>query len=135
MDPNEPLSGGSDASLTIVSASESSSSDSSEEKKPFLWGECRATSLLAVMSCQFPSAAQPGAIKAHHASREGPLAAVAKSAALRVISFRIVRKAFFFGCSIGSTGFFLMMDTSSMASVTFRARDRRAISSFEKRAS
>ena len=134
MDPNEPRSAGSDASDTIVSASESSSSDSSE-KKPFLWGECRATSFDAVMSCQFPSAAQPGAIKAHHASREGPLAAVAKSAARSVISFLIVRKAFFFGCSIGSTGFFLMMDTSSMASVTFRARDRRAISSFVNLAS
>ena len=79
MDPNEPRSAGSDASDTIVSASESSSSVS--EKKLFLWGECRATSLLAVMSCQFPSAAQPGAIKAHHASREGPRAAVRNAGA------------------------------------------------------
>ena len=134
MDPNEPLSGGSDASDTIVSASESSSSDSSE-KKPFLWGECRATSLLAVMSCHWPSASHPGANEAHHISSDGPRAAVAKSAARSVISFRIVRKAFFFGCSIGSTGFLLIMDTSSMASVTFNAKLLRAISSFENLAS
>ena len=133
MDPNEPRSAGSDASLTIVSASLSSSSVSL--KNVFLWGECRATSRDAVMSCQCPSAAQPGANDAHHISNEGPLAAVAKSAARSVISFLIVRKAFFFGCSIGSTGFFFIIETSNMASVTFNARDRRAISSFVNRAS
>ena len=69
-------------------------------------------------------AAQPGANKSPPRVQDGPLAAVAKSAARSVISFRMVRKAFF-GCSIGSTGFFLMMETSSMASVTFRARDLR----------
>ena len=132
MDPNEPRSAGSDASETIVSASES---ESSSEKKLFRCGLCRATSLDAVMSCQAPSAAQPGASEAHHISREGPLAAVAKSAALSVISFLMVRKAFFFGCSMGSTGFFFIIETSNMASVTFNASDRSAISSFEKRAS
>ena len=133
MDPNEPLSGGSDASDTIVSASLSSSSVSL--KKLFRCGLCRATSLLAVMSCHAPSASHPGANEAHHISSDGPRAAVAKSAARSVISFRIVRKAFFFGCSIGSTGFFLMMDTSSMASVTLRAKLLRAISSFKNLAS
>ena len=133
MDPNEPRSAGSDASDTIVSASLSSSVS---EKNVFLWGEWRAPSFVpSVMSCHAPSASHPGANAAHHISRDGPHAAVAKSAARRVISFLMVRKAFFFGCSIGSTGFFLMMDTSSMASVTFRAKLLRAISSFVNLAS
>ena len=68
MDPNEPLSGGSDASETIVSASDSSSDSS--EKKLFRCGLCRATSLDAVMSCHAPGCEADGAWHDITASRE-----------------------------------------------------------------